>query len=242
MAEPRPSTGIADLDSDLAELFDLVDDEPRLAEAKEAIADPKTSLESLREHMPAGVMRLASFLIDLEAQSKALADIEDAKTREALTKASELVRMHLSGLANRPTIVAEMRRELTQELKGRNDADNAIAGIQSEPIWTEERDALEPSVLLRFRGAGGELLLASKLDWDDLTFLIGALSRVLQSHMTKSEPLVEAGLLSVPDARSIAERLDSAVEALAGVRELGKKFGIEMKDFPDNFTDHGPTE
>ena len=87
---------------------------------------------------------------------------------------------------------------------------------------------LAPAARLKLRGHAETVLLASTMDWDDLTFLIRALCRILQRHMEMSKPVSKAELLEVPGSVKIGERLGDASAMLREISELARGFGITV--------------
>lgn len=222
-------TGNQQLDTALTDLFALTDDEERLKAAKKVVEDKQATLDLLTKHLTPSVIQMAASLAG-EDTNEILKGIDNEDVRNTLKRAFKLLQTHFSALPTHPSIVASMRRELEELSPARDDGDNTITGIGWEPTYAEHEGKLVPLVSLRLRGELQKLLLISKLDWDDLIFLIDATSDILHVHMRKSLPIAEVGLLSTAGTEKVEERLKSAIESLTQASELGKKLGIFVKE------------
>jgi hypothetical protein len=107
-------TGDEQIDADLQELFDLVDDRERLQTAKSASIDTSLSIDDLLKEVPAGVIRLALALLDIDDPEKTLASYQNEQARLSMQRALDEVKMHFSGVYTHPAVVRQTRRELAR--------------------------------------------------------------------------------------------------------------------------------
>ncbi|MFP4500938.1 MAG: hypothetical protein ACLFTT_08060 [Candidatus Hydrogenedentota bacterium] len=222
-------SGLKELTADITALLDLVGDEHRLGAAQAAIQNETLSLAELQEFVPANVIRLANVTADPEDLEAIRATLEDSPELQDFVTALDALKTHFAGLDHHPAVVAELRRELARRSKTREDGENRIAGLSWDPFWADDtNDKLVPGVNVQFRDESENLLLKSRLDWDDLTFLLNALSRILKKHMKRSQFLANEKLLSLPDADSIGERLSSLLVEMQEIQEICGKFGIAV--------------
>ena len=226
MLDQETITGIEPMDSDLHKLLALVGDSQRLAAAKQAAANEELSFEELESRISRDVIRIIVALSDDDEVAAFASQAQEAPAKATLQRAARLVREHFPRLYHHPAVVREMRRKMDRATRGAEDKEGKINGVYWAPSWHDRSGKLSPAGLLQLRDRADKVLLTSPLDWDDMTFLISALSRQLAAHMEKSKPIVEADLLAIPDADKISERIGETSHALQRIRELGAFIGL----------------
>ena len=227
MANQNPITGIPHIDSDIRSLFKFAEDKSNLTTAKKTIEDDSKTLEQLQDTIPAPILKASLSLLDKDTTDAILDTIKEDQRRQAFQQAIDLVSQHFKGLDRHPAIVSELRREIKKREPTRDDGENTIVGIGWEDIWREEEGKLIPAMRLRLRGKSQKLLLASTVDWEDLTFIIRALCGALKGHMKTSKPVHKAELLQVENSEKIGKQLVGISENLQQICELAEGFGIK---------------
>lgn len=226
MPEHDKITGIEPIDSDLHDLFALVDDSQRLAAAKQAVANEDLDIKQLASSVSPGVIQVVLALSDDDEVAAIASQVEDAPAKARLQDAARLVREHFPRLYHHPAVVREMRQKMDRPTSDAEDKEGKINGVYWAPSWQDQSGKLSPAGLLQLRDRANKVLLTSPLDWDDIAFLISALCRQLATHMEKSKPIVHADLLVIPDADKISQRIEEASHALQRIRELGAGIGL----------------
>ncbi len=230
MPDQEPITGIEPLDSDLHELFALVDDSRRLAAAKQAVANEDLDIEQLASRVSPGVIQVILALSDDDEVAAIASQVEETPAKAMLQRAARLVREHFPRLYHHPAVVREMRGRMDRPTSDAEDKEGKINGVYWAPNWQDRGGKLSPAGLLQLRDRANKVLLTSPLDWDDIAFLISALCRQFATHMKKSKPIVEADLLVIPDADKVSLRIEEASQALQEIRKLGGLVGLPALD------------
>jgi hypothetical protein len=227
MRDRERITGDEEFDSDLHEFLALVEDDQRLAAAKRAVANESLSLQELSSSLPRTAIRVILDLLDADDFSTIAPHVKEEKGRRTLQRAFELAKEHFGRLYGHRAVVREMRRQMAS---GAEDSlEGRISGVGWTANWQDVGGKLAPAGLLRLQDRADKVVLTSPLDWDDLAFLIAALCRHFAAHMEKSKSILDAGLLIIPDAERIAQRIQQASQDMRRIEELGGLLGLAVQ-------------
>ena len=170
-------TGMKDLDDDLRELFAICEDKKKLSTIKEAIANKDISSEEFSKIVPKSLIAFSFllsgptfiFLLD-DIKEEAVGLVKDAKS---------LIEKHFGKLFENKN-AKSIFEKMTEEESGHEEslADETIRGIGHYFIWEDDPPELTPAVRMAFKNRKKKILLNTRLDWDDFSFLLQGLSGI----------------------------------------------------------------
>jgi hypothetical protein len=225
-------TGSARLDEDLRDLFETCDSE-RLAIVKEAIADKNISPEKLGELVPTAIIRLSSlFLSDLSFSQ--FLQRRSEQSRALLQEARSLFVKHFAGMVDNEAAMSILKKEGSDAAPDEESlTDKSIAGVSHIAAWLGTPPELVPAVRIGFKDRRGKILLDITEDWEDISYLVAALTAVLKRLLEEGRPLAESKQIDLEYAGRVGKHLRKTKEALAQLEELAPAFSIQMQNSDD---------
>ncbi len=227
MARASISTGSDRLDRDLQLFFEAAKAN-QLEEMSRAVSNVSITEEELRRVIPDGILRLA--YVFSGAQFAVIRSQLREESRAFLDDAKQLIDRYFADVfkceAAVKTIV-RLNQSEAGDLHPLADSMNQISSISPLFTWSGTPPALVPSVRIGFMNQNKRMLLDSLFDWDDLAYVVAALTAILASLLEKSQSLVDSEQLDLSEGPRIAERLVELTASLEKVRQLGPRYGID---------------
>ena len=222
----KTSLDIRRLKKDLQALIDFASGEG-LALAKKAVADPSLSFEDLSSRFPGDLITLVLALLEPTAYELLWKD-SPQRVRKLLQQAKRMAVEHLASLSTHPALVQRVRKEIeTREAKKPSAIKlNYVKGLNISRFWCDKNDKIQPLVRLGFRGPNDEALLDSTMDWDDLTFLAGALVEVIREEFERLADFRHKDITLIQEKQAIAKRREKMENDVRKIRELANPLGL----------------
>lgn len=215
----KVSTGIKSLDDDLRELFAICEDKKQLSTIKQAIANKDISAEDFSKIVPEILIAFSFFLTGPQftfllgdINKEAVGLVEDAKS---------LIEEHFGNLFENE-LAKSMFKEMSKGQQGDSGSlmDDVIQGIGYYLIWEDEPPELTPAVRIAFKNRKRKILLKTRLDWEDLSFLLNKLTEIFVKLLEKGKPLAELGQLDLSDSQEVAKSIEKTLGNLQKIKEI----------------------
>lgn len=220
-------TGNKQLDADLKELFEICESE-KLNTIKKAIADKDISIDDFVKLVPESLIRLSSNLVG--AQFNLLVEKLSGDCIPLITKAKSLIEKHFGNLFENEGAKSILKKEMREsDIHEESLADKAISAVAYYREWYGTPPELTPSVEMGFKNKKGKILWDVSLDWEDLSFLLEALSEILNGLLDKGKPLAEHELINLSDTKKIGERIRKTLESFENIKKLAPIYKIKIK-------------
>jgi len=222
MAKRVIQTGIGDLDKDLSLLFKFAEGEEHAAlldVIKDQAILPKNFLERIPKDLISLCLALASptnFQFILQKSNK--------KSHEILHEAKRLVEKDFIGLLEHPTVL-KILQEQNKEKKSPALNLNVISRVSAVPIWFG-KPPMVPSVRIGLLDKRDKILLDTSLDWQDLAFLIRALTEILADQLDDGLSLFKKKFLDLPFKEKLAEDIQGIEKQLERLKKTAPNFGL----------------
>ena len=216
----KSRTGIKGLDADLRELFAICKDKEKLNTIKQAIANKDILSEEFSKIVPKILITLSlvlagpQFIILLEQiNEEAVGSVKEAKS---------LIEKHFGNLFENENAKSMLRSEVTTEERGHIEslADETIRGIAHYFIWEDDPPELTPAVRMAFKNRKKKILLNTRLDWDDVSFLLQGLSEIFVELLEKGKPLAELGQLDLSYSQRVSKNIEETLGNLQKMKEI----------------------
>ncbi len=228
MTRERINTGRPQLDRDLQLLFEA-EDTDRLEEMRRAVSNRSITEEELRKVIPDGIWRLV-YLVFSGVQFAIFRSQLEENGRNLLDEARHLIKRYFADVFECEAAVsalAQLNESEAQPLHPLADSMNRISAISPLFNWAGTPPELVPNVRIGFMNQNKRMLLDSVFDWDDLAYVLAALTAILADLLEKGQSLAEAEQLDLSEAPRIAERLAELTDSLDKIRQLGPRYGID---------------
>lgn len=235
MPKSEINTGFAQLDSDLTDLFAVLEGEvlPRI---KDGLAKNTLTKAELGSLFPRGAFKLSVALSS--APNYAL--IVTGKSKQArgvIDNARDLVSKELKDLLTHPIAVERLRglesEDAQDEKSPLGENLNSISRTEHAHMWFGTPEALVPAVRIGFISRSRRLLLDSTLQLDDLAFVAVTMVKILAEMMERAEKLARDKRINVGDADKLGDRLRTIEEHLTKAKKLAHVYGIEINGASD---------
>ena len=213
------STGIKGLDADLQELFAICEDKKKLDTIKQAIANKDISSEEFSKIVPKVLITFSLFLTGPQFIFF-LDDINEGAVG-LVKEAKSLIEKHFGNLfenENAKSMLKKMtggEREYEESL-----ADETISGIAHYLIWEDVPPELTPAVRMAFKNRKKKILLNTRLDWEDVTFVLRGLSEIFVELLEKGKPLAELGQLDLSYYPKVVKNVEETLGNLRKMKEI----------------------
>ncbi len=213
-------TGIKGLDDDLRELFAICGDKKKLDAIKQAIADKDISSEDFEEIVPKTLITFSVFFNG--PQFIFLLDEINKEAVGLVKKAKSLIEKHFGNLLENENAKSMLKKKMTEKQQDDSEslADEAIRGIEHYLIWEDEPPELTPAVRMAFGNEKRKILLNTRLDWEDLSFLLKSLSEIFVELLEKGKSLAELGQLDLSDSQKVVKNIEKTLENLQKMKEI----------------------
>ncbi len=214
------STGINSLDDNLRELFAICEDKKKLDTIKQAIADKDISSEEFSKVVPKVLIELSIILNG--PQSILLLDkIKDGSVG-LVKEAKSLIEKHFGNLFESKIARSMLMSEVTKEEREHIEylTDETIQGIGYYLIWEDNPPELTPAVRIAFKNRKHKMLLNTRLDWEDFSFLLKILSEIFVKLLEKGKPLAELGQIDLSVSEKVAKNIEEALGNLQKMKEI----------------------
>lgn len=214
------NTGIKGLDDDLRELFAICEDKKKLDTIKQVIANKDISSEEFSKVIPEVLITLSLYLSG--PQLILLLDNINEGAVGLVREAKSLIDENFGNLFENETAKSILKSKATEE-EG-EDAESitgdTIQGIQHYFLWEDEPPKLLPAVRMGFKNRKGKILLSTRLDWDDFSFLLRSLSRIFVELLEKGKPLAELGQINLSYSEKVSKNMEEALGNLQKTKEI----------------------
>lgn len=215
----RIKTGIKSLDGGLRELFAICEDRKKLNAIKKAIANKDISSEEFSKVVPEVLITLSLYLSD--PQLILLLDNINEGAVGLVREAKSLIEENFGNLFENENAKSILKSQVTEEGE---DAESIIGdtihGISRYFIWEDEPPELLPAVSMAFRNRKKKILLKTRLDWDDFSFLLKGLSEIFVELLEKGKPLAELGQLKLSYSGRVTENIEETLGNLQKMKEI----------------------
>ena len=214
------STGIKGLDDDLRELFAICEDKEKLNTTKQAIANKDISSEEFLKVVPESLMRLSTMFLSAMRFSYLLDDIYEDSIG-LVKEAKSLIEEHFGNIFENKIVKSKVKDKAKEEQDNSESlADEIIQRIAYYLIWEDEPPELTPAVRIAFGNSKEKILLNTRLDWEDFSFLLKNLSAIFFDLLEKGKSLAELGQLDLSDSQKVMERIEETSENLQKMKEI----------------------
>jgi len=213
------NTGNKSFDDDLRELFAICGDKKKLNIIKQAIDNKDISRKDFSKVVPKSLIKLSVFLsepqfsINLEQINKEAVDL--------VKKAKSLIEKHFSNLfenENARSILNKMTKG--QQTDRESLADGVVRGIEYYFMWEDDPPKLTPAVHMALTNIKGKILLKTRLDWEDFSFLLKNLTGIHAELLEKGKTLAELGQIDLSDSEKVSKNIEEALGNLKKVKEI----------------------
>lgn len=213
-------TGIKGLDDDLRELFAIFEDKKKLNTIKKAIANKDISSKEFIKIVPEVLIRLSHFLAG--SQFEILLEKVDRGAIDLVQEAKSLIEKHFGNLSENKIAKSMLERAMTKEEREHIESltDETIQGIAYYLIWEDDPPELTPAVRIAFKNRKRKILLNTRLDWDDLSFLLRVLSGIFVELLEKGKPLAELGQLDPSYSKIVVKNIKETLGNLRKMKEI----------------------
>ena len=234
MPKPTIDTGLPPLDDDLRQFFEVCEsDAPD--RVRKGLAGGTLSKEQFAELVPDGAFRAASLLTGPLTYKVVLEEVRN-EAKQLLERARELARTRLGPILEHPLSIKRFRQIAAGQdkgtLTGLGKSLNAIYSVQAMRMWVRTAPGLSPAIRIAFVNASNEPLLDSTFDWDNLLFVIKALTRAMAQSMEEGQTLARSQQIGLPDLAKLAERIRDTEKYLAQIKALAPTYGIDLGASP----------
>ncbi len=216
------STGIKGLDDDLRELFAICEDKKKLNTIKHAIANKDISSEEFSKVVPKVLINLSFFL--LGPQSIVLLEQINEAAVGLVQEAKSLIENHFANLFENKIAKSRLIREskvTTEEQEPvESIADERIQGIEYYLMWEDDPPELTPAACIAFKNRKKKILLKTRLEWEDLGFLLKTLSDIFVELLEKGKSLAELGQLDLSDSEKVLKNIEETSVNLQQMKEI----------------------
>ncbi len=214
------STGIKGLDGDLRELYAICEDKKRLDTIKQAIANKDISSEEFSKVVPKVLVTLSLFLAG--PQFVIVMDEINKDASDSVIEAKSLIEQHFGNLFTNKNAKSMLKSIVTTKEQDHIEslADETIQGIAHYLIWEDEPPELTPAVRMAFKSRRKKILLNTRLDWGELSFLWKSLSGILVELLEKGKTLAELGQIDLSDSQDISKHIEEVLGNLQKMKEI----------------------
>jgi hypothetical protein len=212
-------TGIKSLDDDLRELFAICEDKKKLNTIKQAIANKDISSEEFSKVVPKSLIAFSFFLsgptfiflLD-DIKEEAVGLVKDAKS---------LIEKHFGKLFENQNAKSIFKKMTDEESEHEESlADETIRGIGYYLIWEDEPPELTPAARVVFKNRKKRILLNTRLDWEDFSFIMKKLSDIFVELLEKGKPLAELGQIDLSVSKEVVKNIEETLEILQKMKEI----------------------
>lgn len=212
-------TGMKGLDADLRELFAICEDKEKLNAIKQAIANKEVSSEEFSKIVPKVLITFSLFLTG--PQFILLLDKINEEAVDLVKKAKSLIEKHFGNLFENENAKSMLRREVTEEGEDIEYlTDETIRGIAHYFIWEDDPPELTPAVRIGFKNRKRKILLNTRLDWEDFSFLLKSLSGIFVKLLEKGKTLAELGQIDLSDSQKVVKDIEETLGNLKKMKEI----------------------
>jgi hypothetical protein len=214
------NTGIKGLDDDLRELFEICDNKERLDAIKQAVANKDISNEEFLKIVPKFLITLSFILSD--PQFTLLLGKINGEAVDLTKEAKSLIEKHFANLFENK-IAQSMLNDLTkagQQGEKESIADEAIRGIEYYSIWEDDPPKLTPAVRLALTNKKRKILLNTRMDWEDLAFILKKFSEISVELLEKGKPLAELGQINLSNSQEVLKNIEETLGNLKKIEEI----------------------
>ena len=136
-------------------------------------------------------------------------------------EAKSLIEKHFSNLFENEN-AQSILEQVTEEEQGAGESlvDEVIRSIQYYLIWEDYPPELTPAVRMGFKNRKKKILLNTKLDWDECSFLLKTLSKILIKLFEKGKPLAELGQIDLSGSENVLKNIDEALGNLQKMKSI----------------------
>jgi len=212
------NTGLKGLDDNLRELFAICEDKEKLNTIKQAIANKDVSIEEFSKAVPKILMELSFFLSG--PQFALFLDNINEESVGLVKEAKSLIDKHFGNLFENKIAKSVFKSEMTTEEEYDSIADETIQGIAHYLTWEDDPPELLPAVRIAFRNGKKKILLNTRLDWEDFSFLLKGLSGIFVKLLEKGKPLAELGQVDLSGSQKVAKNIEETLGNLQKMKEI----------------------
>lgn len=231
-------TGNDTLDSDLREFFDSSNNE-NIQRVKQVLAKKGTSIESVLNVIPAGMIRVCAILSDVEGFPDFKAWVPENQ-KSIIDRAKEIFDKNFPDIMEDTRVAELMEREIKKSSAQKSpfsDVLNVVNSIYHESSWEISANGASPAVRVAFMGEGERKLLVTTCDWDDLVFISHAVLKILTSNMVEGQRIIDKQQITINIQPSIRNRMSKRIseleESVAKIKELSIYFQIDFDERAD---------
>lgn len=212
-------TGMKGLDDDLRELFAICEDKEKLNTIKQAIANKDISSEEFSKVVPKSLITCSLFLAG--PQFIFLLDDINEGAVGLVREAKSLIEKHFGNLfenENAKSMLEKMTRG-EREHKG-SLADEEIVGVEYYFTWEDDPPELTPAARMAFKNRKKKILLNTRLDWKDFSFLLKTLSEIFVELLEKGKSLAALGQIDLSDSQKVSKNIEETLGNLQKTKEI----------------------
>ena len=213
-------TGIKGLDDDLRELFDICEDKKKLDTIKQAIANKDISSEEFSKVVPESLIRLSMSLAGVQFVNILDNIYEDSVG--LIRNAKSLIEKHFGNLLENEIAKSISKKRVTRAGSANKESltDEVISGFEYYLIWEDEPPELTPAVRIAFKNKKRKILLNTRFDWEEFSFLLKSISEIIVEMLEKGKPLAELGQIDLSDSQKVVKNIEKTLDNLQKMKEI----------------------
>jgi len=214
------NTGIEGLDDGLRELFEICEDKEKLTIIKQAIADKDISREEFEKVVPEILITFSLYLSGPQFEFLLRQINEEAVV--LVQEAKSLIEKHFSNIFENEIAKSMLDSVITEEDREHSDTlgDETIRGAEYHLLWENDPPELTPAVRIAFKNQKAKVLLNTRLDWEDFSFLLSNLAEIFVDLLEKGKTLAELGQIDLSYSQKVSKDIEETLVNLQKMKEI----------------------
>jgi hypothetical protein len=222
------NSGVKGLDKDLVEFLGLCESE-RLEPVKNAIKNKNASPEELEKLIPNSIIRIIVALSGL--QYHFLLDRVHKESIPFIEKARSLIEKHFGDFFENHAVRTLVSRVVEQnEDEEESLEDNCVNSISYFLTWEDGPPELTPSAMIGLKNKKGKILCDIRAGWDNLSYLISALSQVLVNLLENGKVFADKGQIDLSDSENVARHIKKLSEQIDEIKKIAPAYKIILEE------------
>jgi len=227
------NTGLDSLDEDLRNLFEIASDPKMIESIKQAIDNRDISAQEFVKIVPLALVRLT--LLTNDFFYHAVKTRIKVEAHELVDKARHFIENNFPTIQTHPITQPFIEGAIQKYGHGIEQKIfnvNTITQISSIISWFGKPPELIPTVRVSFLDERDRILLDSTMEWDDLIYMIEALTKIAQGLFECGRGLAEMNLLKITNPEKMAGRINNIQGYLNQIKDLFSIYKIELPSEP----------